>query len=44
VSSDGEVLDAGDFEAQTPPASTALEVTALPLPGMMIELDGIAVR
>jgi enamine deaminase RidA (YjgF/YER057c/UK114 family) len=28
---------------QEPPASTALEVSALALPGMMIEVDAIAV-
>ena len=92
VSDDGEVVGAGDFEAQTrrtfdniatvleragaslesvvkitayltdmtklldyarvrnefidtaePPASTALEVSALALPGMMIEVDAVAV-
>jgi reactive intermediate/imine deaminase len=34
----------GEFIIGSPPASTALEVTSLALPGMMIEVEAIAVR
>jgi enamine deaminase RidA (YjgF/YER057c/UK114 family) len=33
----------GEFLPGPPPASTAVEVTALALPGMMVEVEGVAV-
>jgi enamine deaminase RidA (YjgF/YER057c/UK114 family) len=33
----------GEFLTGPPPASTAVEVTALALPGMMVEIEGVAV-
>jgi enamine deaminase RidA (YjgF/YER057c/UK114 family) len=33
----------GEFLPGPPPASTAVEVTALALPGMMVEVEAVAV-
>jgi enamine deaminase RidA (YjgF/YER057c/UK114 family) len=44
AAADGTLVGEGDFEAQVrQPAATALQVGALARPGMMIELDAIAV-